>query len=138
MRLFELPLMRSLAFGVAGLLAMSTQPLAYAQTPGVIKIVSSLPHTGSANAQITTIVNGVKLAIDEVGGKVGDFAIKYEAWDDASPERGQWDPAVEAANADKHIASFIASFPNAAADGRSLETLRASGKENQLEFGLGG
>lgn len=33
--------------------------------------------------------------------------------------------AVEAANADKHIASFIASFPNAAADGRSLETLRA-------------
>lgn len=33
--------------------------------------------------------------------------------------------AVEAANADKHIASFIASFPNAAADGRSPETLRA-------------
>lgn len=33
--------------------------------------------------------------------------------------------ALEAANADKHIASFIASFPKAAADGRSLETLRA-------------
>lgn len=72
--------------------------------PSVIKIVSSLPHTGSANAQTTTIVNGIKLAIDEAGGKVGDFTIEYEPWDDASPERGQWDPAVEAANADKAIA----------------------------------
>lgn len=88
--------------------------------PNVIKIVSSLPQTGSANAQIMTIVNGIKLAIDEVGGKVGDFTIKYEAWDDASPERGQWDPAVEAANADKAVADpdimvYIGTFNSGAA-----------------------
>jgi branched-chain amino acid transport system substrate-binding protein len=29
--------------------------------------------------------------------------VLYEDWDDASPARGQWDPAVEAANADKAI-----------------------------------
>lgn len=69
----------------------------------IIKIVSSLPRTGSANAQTTTIVNGIKLALDEEGYKVGDFKVVYEDWDDASPERGQWDPAVEAANADKAI-----------------------------------
>ncbi len=68
-----------------------------------IKIVSSLPRTGSANAQAQTIVNGIKMAIEDAGGKVGDFTIVYEDWDDASPERGQWDPALEAANAQKAI-----------------------------------
>ena len=38
---------------------------------------------GSANAQSTTLVNGIKLAITEVGGKVGDYTIQYEDWDDA-------------------------------------------------------
>lgn len=69
----------------------------------VIKLVSSLPRTGSANAQTTTIVNGIKMAIEEVGGKVAGFEIQYEDWDDASAARGTWDPAVEAANADKAI-----------------------------------
>jgi branched-chain amino acid transport system substrate-binding protein len=67
----------------------------------VVKIVSSLPRTGSANAQTTTIVNGIKMALDEVAGKVGDFTIQYEDWDDASAKKGDWDPEVEAANADK-------------------------------------
>lgn len=68
-----------------------------------IKIVSSLPRTGSSNAQTSTIVNGIRMAIEEAGGKAGGFDIVYEDWDDASPERGTWDPAVEAANADKAI-----------------------------------
>ena len=68
-----------------------------------ITLVSSLPRTGSANAQTTTIVNGIKMAIEEAGGKAGDFSIVYQDWDDASPEKGQWDPAVEGANADKAI-----------------------------------
>lgn len=70
-----------------------------------IKIVSSLPRTGSANAQTSSMVNGIRMALSEVGGKVGDFTVTYEDWDDASPERGQWDPAVEAANADRAIAN---------------------------------
>jgi branched-chain amino acid transport system substrate-binding protein len=78
-------------------------PAPAAGTPGVIKIWSSLPRTGSANAQAQTMVNGMKMAIEEVGGKVGDFTIVYEDWDDASPERGQWDPALEAGNAQKAI-----------------------------------
>ena len=74
-----------------------------AQQAECIKIVSSLPRTGSANTQSTTMVNGIKMAIDEVGGKIGPYTIQYEDWDDASPERGAWDPAIEAANADKAI-----------------------------------
>ncbi|MBP9838189.1 MAG: branched-chain amino acid ABC transporter substrate-binding protein [Proteobacteria bacterium] len=78
-------------------------PLANSSAEDLIKIVSSLPRTGSSNPQTTTMVNAINLAIEERGGKVGNFKIVYEDWDDASPERGTWDPAVEAANADKAI-----------------------------------
>lgn len=70
-----------------------------------IKIVSSLPRTGSANAQTTTMVNGIKMAVDETGGKVAGFDVVFEDWDDASPERGAWDPALEAANAQRAVKS---------------------------------
>jgi len=69
----------------------------------VIKFVSSLPHTGIANALSDSIANGIRIAIHEAGGKVGAWEIRYESWDDASPQRGGWDPAVEAANADRAI-----------------------------------
>ena len=86
----------------------------------VVKIVSSLPRTGSANAQTTTIVNGIRLALQQAGSKVGDLRIEFEDWDDASPERGAWDPAVEAANADKAIAdssilAYIGTYNSGAA-----------------------
>ncbi len=85
-----------------------------------VKIVSSLPRTGSANAQTGTIVNGIKLAIEEVGGKVGEFTIVYEDWDDASARKGDWDGEVEAANAQKAIKDpdilfYIGTFNSGAA-----------------------
>jgi len=97
-----------------------TCSVAFAADSQVIKIVSSLPRTGSANAQSTTLVNGIKIAIDEVGGKIGDFTLAYEDWDDASPERGQWDPAVEAENAQKavkdpDIMAYIGTYNSGAA-----------------------
>jgi branched-chain amino acid transport system substrate-binding protein len=86
----------------------------------VIKIVSSLPRTGSANAQTTTIVNGIRMAIDETGGKIGDFTLAYEDWDDASAKKGDWDPEVEAANADRaakdaDILAYIGTYNSGAA-----------------------
>ena len=106
--------------GVGGALAEST-----------IKIVSSLPRTGSANAQTTSMVNGIKMAIADVGGKIGDATIVYEDWDDASPQRGNWDPAVEAANADKAISdelvlAYIGTY-NSGASKISMPKLNAAG-----------
>ncbi len=72
--------------------------------PAVVKIVSSLPRTGSANAQSTTVVNGIRMAIEENGGRAGPFQVIYEDWDDASAKKGDWDPEVEAANAEKAVA----------------------------------
>jgi branched-chain amino acid transport system substrate-binding protein len=83
----------------------TSAPEAPASSSGTkVKIVSSLPRTGSGNAQTTTIVNGIRLALDEANYKVGDMTIEFEDWDDASAKKGDWDPEVEAANADKAAA----------------------------------
>ncbi|MSR44160.1 MAG: branched-chain amino acid ABC transporter substrate-binding protein [Phycisphaerales bacterium] len=87
---------------------------------GTLRIVSSLPRTGSANAQTSTMVNGIRLAIDEVGGQVDGWKIEYEDLDDASPQRGNWDPTVEAQNAnaaakDLSCVGYIGTFNSGAA-----------------------
>jgi branched-chain amino acid transport system substrate-binding protein len=71
--------------------------------PHVIKIVSSFPRTGSARAQTDTLVNGINMAIEEAGGKVGDFTIEYADWDDATAAAGQWTAEAETANADRAV-----------------------------------
>ena len=71
--------------------------------PAVIKIVSSLPRTGSARNQTTSIVNGIEMAIEESGNKVGAFTIQYDDLDDATAAEGQWTAEKEAANADQAI-----------------------------------
>ena len=68
-----------------------------------IKIVSSLPRTGSAKAQTDTIVNGIKIALEEAKYKVGDFKIEYVDMDDATAGAGDWTPEQEAANARRAV-----------------------------------
>ena len=77
---------------------------AFAQgDPAVIKIVSSLPRTGSAKNQTDTMVNGIVMAFDEAGWKLGNWTIKYEDLDDATAAEGKWTAEKEAANADQAI-----------------------------------
>jgi len=82
---------------------------------GLIKIVSSLPRTGSARGQTDTIVDGIRLAIEElcpkkivngvivqtleVGGKT--YRIEYTDLDDATAAAGQWTAEQETDNAKK-------------------------------------
>jgi branched-chain amino acid transport system substrate-binding protein len=70
---------------------------------GTIKIVSSLPRTGSSKGQTDTIVNSFKMALDEVNNKVGNATISYEDMDDATPAKGAWDAGKEAENANKAV-----------------------------------
>lgn len=66
--------------------------------PNTIKIVSSLPRTGSAEGQTTSIVNGIKMALEEVNYKVGPYNIVFSDLDDAGTS-GNWEGSVESANA---------------------------------------
>jgi branched-chain amino acid transport system substrate-binding protein len=66
-----------------------------------LTIWSSVPLQGATRAQSQDVVRGEQMALGQVGGKVGPFAIKYVSLDDATAAAGQWDPGVVSANARK-------------------------------------
>jgi len=101
------------------------------QLTGTIKIVSSLPRTGSNKGQTDTMINAMKMALEEAGGKVGGATVTYEDWDDATAAAGQWDAAQETDNAnkaaaDKTIMVYIGTFNSGAAK-LSIPILDAAG-----------
>src|SRR5687767_11726980 len=85
-----------------------------------VKIYSSLPLTGPSRAQTLTVVNGIKMAVDEAGGKVGNITVEYESLDDATAAKQSWDAAQEAENArkaaeDSKTVGYIGTFNSGAA-----------------------
>ncbi|MDQ3237722.1 MAG: branched-chain amino acid ABC transporter substrate-binding protein [Actinomycetota bacterium] len=80
-----------------------------------VKIVSDLPLQGANRAQTTTMVNAIRMAIEERNGKVGGVNIEYESLDDATAQLGSWDPSKCAENAqsaaqDEEIVGWIGPF----------------------------
>jgi branched-chain amino acid transport system substrate-binding protein len=74
--------------------------------PGdTLTIFSSLPLQGPHAATSQEIVNAQKLALREVGGKVGDFKVNFASADDATAggDRVGWDPDKTAENARKAV-----------------------------------
>ena len=99
--------------------------------PKTIKIVSSLPRTGSAKGQTDAIVNGITMALEEAGYKVGEFTIKYEDKDDATAAAGQWTAELETSNAkatvnDPDAMIYIGPYNSGAAK-QSVPVLNAGG-----------
>ena len=89
---------------------------------GTLKIVSSLPLTGSSLTQTDTIVKSIQLKLKQINNVVcdGKYKIVYESKDDASAALGKWDPAVETENATKAAAdaaviAYIGTFNSGAA-----------------------
>ena len=68
-----------------------------------LKIVSSMPRTGSARGQTDTIANGIRMAIDEYGGQIAGMKIEYLDWDDADASSQSWTSELETANAQRAI-----------------------------------
>ena len=65
-----------------------------------IHVYSSLPRQGTNTEQTNTLVEQIKQVLD--GQKIGNFTIKYFDLDDSSAaNNGDWDGAVEQANANK-------------------------------------
>jgi branched-chain amino acid transport system substrate-binding protein len=109
--------------------AASPSPVAAAPSPsaavasqltGTIKIVSSLPRTGSSKGQTDTIVNAFKMALDETQNRVGGATITYQDLDDATAAKGSWDAAQEAQNAnqalnDPDVMVYLGTFNSGAA-----------------------
>jgi branched-chain amino acid transport system substrate-binding protein len=68
-----------------------------------VKIVSDLPLQGSSAAQTEQMNNAIKLYLSDIGNKVGNYTIEFEAFDDSTAAKGAWDEATCAANARKYV-----------------------------------
>ena len=68
---------------------------------GTVNVYSSLPLQGASRPQTTAMVDGIKLALEQVGGKAGDTTIKYTSLDDSTAQAGSWTPEAVGANARK-------------------------------------
>ena len=47
------------------------------------------------------MVEGIKLALEQAGGKAGDTTVKYTSLDDSTAQAGTWTPEATSANARK-------------------------------------
>jgi branched-chain amino acid transport system substrate-binding protein len=66
-----------------------------------VNVYSSLPLQGASRPQTTAMVEGIKLALEENGGKAGDTTVKYTSLDDSTAQAGTWTPEATSANARK-------------------------------------
>jgi branched-chain amino acid transport system substrate-binding protein len=96
-----------------------------------LTIYSSLPRQGATRPQVLAIENGAKLALRDVGGKVGKWRIKYETLDDSTAAAGKWEPGPTSANArkasqDKTTIAYIGEY-NSGASAISIPILNDGG-----------
>ena len=96
-----------------------------------LTIYSSLPLQGDNRVQSESVVNGEKLALQEHGGKVGKFTIKYVSLDDSTAATGKWEPGATSSDArkaaqDKSTIAYLGEF-NSGATAVSLPILNRSG-----------
>src|SRR5215210_3789013 len=69
-----------------------------------LTVYSSLPLQGTSKGQSEAVIDGEKLALSEVGGKVGKYTIKYVSLDDSTAQNpGTADEAQTAQNARKAV-----------------------------------
>jgi branched-chain amino acid transport system substrate-binding protein len=87
----------------------STSPSAAAGGK-TVDIYSSLPMQGASSAQTIPLVNGIKLALSQAGGKAGQWTVSYQVLDDSTAAAGKWDPGQTAANARKVASDSKAVF----------------------------
>jgi branched-chain amino acid transport system substrate-binding protein len=81
-----------------------------------LTIYSSLPLQGTSRGQSEAVINGEKLALDEVANKVGKYSIKYVSLDDSTAQNpGTADESKTAQNArqavrDKSTIFYLGEF----------------------------
>src|SRR3989442_267335 len=104
MRLSRITVLAVALLGVLYLASADAQ-----QCPkGKLRLYTSWPMQGAMIPEGTGMKNGVDLAVSEVGGVVAGHCLEVVNLDDASPQTGKWDGAVEAENANKAVGDPLA------------------------------
>jgi branched-chain amino acid transport system substrate-binding protein len=104
---------------------------AKASSGGSLTVYSSLPLQGASKNQAQAIRNGMKLALAQANGRVGDYKIKYTSLDDSTAQAGAWTPEATSANArkaaqDDSTIAYLGEF-NSGASAVSIPILNETG-----------
>ncbi|HEV2061920.1 MAG TPA: ABC transporter substrate-binding protein, partial [Solirubrobacteraceae bacterium] len=96
-----------------------------------LTVYSSLPQTGPLAPVSRDLVRAEKLALEEAGGRAGDYKISYVSLDSTDPRTGHWAPAQVAENArraveDLQTIAYLGELPTGAS-AISLPILNAGG-----------
>jgi branched-chain amino acid transport system substrate-binding protein len=98
----------TVAIAVLGLVGFGADADAQQCPKGKLRLYTSWPMQGAMIPEGTGMKNGVDLAVAEAGGAVSGFCLEVVNLDDASPQTGKWDGAVEAENANKAVGDPLA------------------------------
>jgi len=99
----------TLAVVLVSLVAAGGNAAAQQSCPkGKLRLYTSWPMQGAMLPEGTGMKNGVDLAVAEVNGAVAGYCLEVVNLDDASPQTGKWDGAVEAENANKAVGDPLA------------------------------
>jgi len=98
---------------------------------GTVDVYSSLPLQGASKDQTAAMVQGMKLALGQAGGKTGNVTVNYTSLDDSTAQTGNWDPQQTASNArkaaqDKKAVAYMGEF-NSGASAISIPVLNQVG-----------
>jgi branched-chain amino acid transport system substrate-binding protein len=122
-RTFALTALACLLAMAAGLMACGDDDSSDEEPSGSgadsVNVYSSLPLQGAQRLQTTAMVNGIKLALEQAGGKAGDIKVNYTSLDDSTAQAGNWTPEATAANArrvaqDDAAVAYIGEFNSGA------------------------
>lgn len=90
----------ALCAALVGLAGCGSKTKVGDRIPGTtLTIYSSLPMDGASQVDGHSIVDGANMALAERGGRVGKYRIVLRPLDDATVQRGGWDPGQTTANA---------------------------------------
>lgn len=96
-----------------------------------LTIYTSLPLRGASAFAGTSVLNGERLALAQARGRIGRLIITLHPLDDASINRGGWDPGVITQNAhyvleDAHAIAYIGEL-NSGASAVAIPLLNSTG-----------
>ena len=116
------------AGGVAAVAARGEDPQHAAAS---VTVYTSLPLQGAQRTLSESMVNGVRLALEQADYRAGDFRVRWHSLDDSTAETGHWDPGQTAANArraavDPGAVAYIGEF-NSGATAIAMPILNEAG-----------
>jgi len=120
------------ATAVAACGSSSGHTLASTRIPGkTLSIYASAPLRGRSTVSGEAVLNGARLAIDQVHSRIGEYRLALKILDDATVARGGWDPGqttinVQMAVLDRTTIGYVGDF-NSGASAISIPPLNRAG-----------